>query len=129
VEGIVSILFWLTLMQSVLGAVAAGYDGVMVWPTAQSAPWLVVLGLAGLMAHFCLTRALSLAPASVVVPVDFVRLPVIALVGWAVYAEAVEWSTAAGAALILCGILVNLRGTATTPPPHSVRHNSVTPRQ
>lgn len=114
VEGIVSILFWLTLMQTVLGAVAAGYDGQMAWPTAQSAPWLVVLGLAGLTAHFCLTRALSLAPASVVVPVDFARLPVIAVVGWALYSETVEWTTAAGAALILCGILVNLRGTATT---------------
>jgi drug/metabolite transporter (DMT)-like permease len=129
VEGIVSILFWLTLMQTVLGAVAAGYDGHMVWPTMQSAHWLVLLGLAGLTAHFCLTRALSLAPASVVVPVDFARLPVIAVVGWAMYSEAVEWTTAAGAALILCGILVNLRGTATTRPPQSDGHRSVTPRQ
>lgn len=129
VEGIVSILFWLTLMQTVLGAVAAGYDGRMAWPTAQSAPWLVLLGLAGLMAHFCLTRALSLAPASVVVPVDFARLPVIAVVGWAVYSEAVEWTTAAGAALILCGILVNLRGSTSARAQHSVDDGFVTPRQ
>lgn len=127
VESIVSILFWLTLMQAVLSAVAAGYDGQMTWPTAQSWPWLVLLGLAGLTAHFCLTRALSLAPASVVVPVDFARLPVIAVVGWAVYGEAVEWSTAAGAALILCGILVNLRGT--TRPQHSVDDKVVTQRR
>jgi drug/metabolite transporter (DMT)-like permease len=129
VEGIVSILFWLTLMQTLFGAVTAGWDGRMAWPTAATAPWLVLLGLSGLTAHFCLTRALSLAPASVVVPVDFARLPVIAVVGWAVYSETVEWTTAAGAGLILLGILVNLRGGGTTQAQQAKGHESVTPRQ
>jgi drug/metabolite transporter (DMT)-like permease len=129
VEGIVSILFWLTLMQTLFGAVTAGWDGRMVWPTAATAPWLVLLGLSGLTAHFCLTRALSLAPASLVVPVDFARLPVIAVVGWAVYSEPVAWTTAAGAGLIMCGIIVNLRGGRQSRPQQSGDDKSVTRRQ
>jgi drug/metabolite transporter (DMT)-like permease len=65
----------------------------------------------------------------VVVPVDFARLPVIAVVGWAVYSETVEWTTAAGAGLILLGILVNLRGGGTTQAQQAKGHESVTPRQ
>ncbi len=112
VEGIVSILFWLTGMQIVLSLVAVLYDGAMVWPTAATAPWLGLLGVSGLTAHFCLTKALTLAPASIVTPIDFARLPVIALVGWAVYGEALDWYVATGAALILAGILLNLRAQA-----------------
>jgi drug/metabolite transporter (DMT)-like permease len=81
-------------------------------PTAATAPWLGLLGLSGLAAHYCLTKALSLAPASVVVPIDFARLPVIALIGWAVYGEALALNVAVGAAMILTGILINLRSQA-----------------
>jgi drug/metabolite transporter (DMT)-like permease len=112
VEGIVSILFWLTLMQTGFAAAAALADGAMAWPTAATAPWLALLGLAGLGAHFCLTKALTLAPASVVVPMDFARLPVIAAVGWLVYDEAIAPPVALGAAMILAAILINLRAPA-----------------
>jgi drug/metabolite transporter (DMT)-like permease len=108
-EGIVSILFWLTLMQLVLGVAAGLWDGALRLPTAATLPWLALIGLCGLVAHFCLTTALSLAPASVVVPVDFARLPVIAAVGWAVYGETVGWHVGAGAAIICAAILLNLR--------------------
>lgn len=110
-ESIVSILFWLTLMQLGLGLAAAGWDGDLALPTLATLPWLALIGLCGLLAHFCLTTALALAPASVVVPVDFARLPVIALVGWLAYDEAVGWNVWAGAALIFAAILVNLRAT------------------
>jgi drug/metabolite transporter (DMT)-like permease len=112
VEGIVSILFWLTGMQVVMALVCAMADGSMQLPTAATAPWLGLLGLSGLAAHYCLTKALSLAPASVVVPIDFARLPVIALIGWAVYGEALALNVAVGAAMILTGILINLRSQA-----------------
>lgn len=108
-ESIVSILFWLTLMQLVLGVAAGLWDGALRLPTAATLPWLALIGLCGLVAHFCLTTALSLAPASVVVPVDFARLPVIAAVGWAVYGETVGWHVGAGAAIICAAILLNLR--------------------
>lgn len=110
-ESIVSIMFWLTGMQLVMGLVMAGYDGAVTLPTAHSLPWLVLIGLCGLTAHFCLTTALSLAPASVAIPVDFIRLPVAFALGWFLYGEGLDLALIIGAALILTGITVNLRAS------------------
>lgn len=75
------IMFWLTVMQAVLGLIAAGIDGQIALPTLATAPFLLLVGLAGLLAHYCITNALAIAPATVVVPFDFARLPTIAVVG------------------------------------------------
>jgi drug/metabolite transporter (DMT)-like permease len=114
-EAVIGILFWLTLMQAGLGFAAVLADGTIALPTLATLPWLALIGLAGVGAHLSLTTALSLAPASMVVPVDFARLPIIAAVGAWVYAEPVELSLALGACLILAGIWVNLRGGASAP--------------
>lgn len=108
-EHIVSILFWLTLMQCGLGLVTAGWDGSIRLPTAQTLPWLVVIGLCGILAHLCLTKALSLAPAGFVVPIDFIRLPVIAIVGMVLYDEPVDLLVLLGAAVIFFGNWINIR--------------------
>ncbi|MDO9525799.1 MAG: DMT family transporter [Gemmobacter sp.] len=108
-ESIVSIMFWLTLMQLILGLVAAGYDGEMRLPDAETLPWLVLIGVAGLAAHVSLTTALSLAPASFVMPIDFVRLPVAAVIGVVLYNEGLEVPVVVGAALILAANWINLR--------------------
>jgi drug/metabolite transporter (DMT)-like permease len=105
---ITGILFWLTAMQLVLGLVCAGADGAIARPSPASLPWLVLIGCAGLLAHFCLTTALSIAPAAVVMPIDFVRLPVIAVVGALVYAEALDPFVFLGAAFIFAGNYLNI---------------------
>lgn len=128
-ESIVSILFWLTVMQLGLGLATAGWDGDLALPTAQTLPWLALIGACGLLAHFCLTKALSLAPASVVVPIDFARLPVIAAVGWHLYGEALEWPVVLGAALIFLGIWINLRGSHRASTQQPDYHKAVTPRR
>lgn len=114
-ESIVSILFWLTLMQAVLGLVTAGHDGAMRLPDGQTLPWLALIGVCGVLAHLCLTTALSLAPASFVMPIDFVRLPVIALVGVLVYGEALDPFVALGAAVIILGNWANIRAETRKP--------------
>jgi drug/metabolite transporter (DMT)-like permease len=101
-------MFWLTLMQLILGILFAGYDLDVALPDAQSLPFLLIIGCAGLSAHFCITNALSLAPAAVVVPVDFARLPFIALLGWLIYGESVEIWLFVGAALIFTGNFINI---------------------
>ncbi|MDP4033415.1 MAG: DMT family transporter, partial [Pseudorhodobacter sp.] len=108
-ESIVSILFWLTLMQLCFGAISAGADGAMQWPTVATLPWLVLIGLAGLAGHFCLTTALSLASAAVVVPMDFARLPVIAVVGMLLYSEPLDLLVILGGAVIFAANWINLR--------------------
>jgi len=74
--------------------------------------WIVLIGFAGLVAHFCLTSALSVAPASVVMPLDFVRLPVIALIGVMLYAEPLDAMVLLGAALIFGANYLNITGAA-----------------
>ncbi|MYM53868.1 DMT family transporter [Thalassovita mangrovi] len=109
-ESIISILVYLTVMQAVFGVVCAGYDGDIALPSMQSAPWLVLIGCAGLLAHFCLTTALSLAPASVVMPIDFTRLPIVAVVGMLVYGEVIDIWVAIGALVIFAGNYLNIWG-------------------
>ena len=108
-ESIVSILFWLTLMQFCFGLILAGWDGVLHLPDSHTLPWLALIGFAGVTAHTCLTTALSMAPASFVVMVDFLRLPVIAVVGAIWYAEPLDPLVIVSAAIILAANLVNLR--------------------
>ena len=82
--------------------------GVLVF-YAIALPWVIVIALAGLLAHFCLTKALSLAPAAVVMPVDFARLPIIALVGLWLYGESLEPLVLVGAAIIFAANYVLIR--------------------
>lgn len=108
VASIGCIVFWLTSMQAVMGLAAAGVDGQVALPTWQSAPLLLLVGLAGLLAHFCITNALAIAPATVVIPFDFARLPTIAIVGMLLYHEPLDQWTMLGAAVIFSGIFLNV---------------------
>ncbi len=114
-EAIVSILFWLTLMQAGFGTLAMLADGRASLPTLATLPWLGLIGVAGISAHLCLTTALTLAPASMIVPVDFARLPIIAAVGALLYSEPIQTSLFLGAALIFLGIWINLRSGTSAP--------------
>ncbi len=107
-ETITTILFYLTVMQAVFGLICAGYDGDIAVPSLAGLPWVVLIGCAGLLAHFCLTTALSIAPASLVMPIDFVRLPVIAVVGMAFYNEPLDTLVFVGAALIFAANYLNI---------------------
>ena len=95
-------------MQAVLGLICAGYDGDIALPSAASLPWVILIGCAGLLAHFCLTKALSIAPASIVMPIDFVRLPTIAVVGVLLYNEPLEVWVFVGAILIFAANYLNI---------------------
>ncbi len=102
------ILFWLTVMQAPMGLIAAGFDGDIALPTAATLPWLILIGCAGLFAHLCVTSALTVAPATMVVPLDFLRLPLIAAVGMLFYAEALDAFVLLGAAVIFAANYFNI---------------------
>ena len=101
-------LFYMSALQLPLGAAFAAAHWTPVTPA--SLPWLAVASLAGFAAHFCLARALRLAEASLVAPMDFLRLPLIAAVGAALYDEELDLWVAAGAGLACLGNWLNLRG-------------------
>ena len=106
---VLCILFWLTLMQFLFGLICAGFDGAIAWPTGQTLPWLVLIGLCGVLAHLSLTTALTLAPASYVAPIDFLRLPLIAVVAALLYAEPIDPYVLIGGVVIFGGIWLNVR--------------------
>lgn len=107
-QSITCILFWLTVIQLILGLIFCLYDGEMAFPSASTLPWVIVIGLAGLGAHFCMTSAFAHAPASVVMPIDFARLPLIAVVGMVFYAESLQWGVLIGAVLIFSANYMNI---------------------
>ena len=107
-NSLTKILFFLTGLQIVFGLLCAGYDGDVALPSVAAAPWLILIGVAGLAAHFCMTKSLSLAPASLVMPVDFARLPLIAVIGVVFYGESLDFYLVLGAALILVANFLNL---------------------
>ena len=73
---------------------------------------MFAVGVTGLSAHYCLTRAFMAAEASVVVPVDFLRLPLLGVVGWLLYGEGVDGWLIVGAVLILSSVWINVRAGA-----------------
>jgi drug/metabolite transporter (DMT)-like permease len=100
------ILFYMMAIQLPLGLIPAAFDWVT--PEMDNWPWFFVVGITGLTAHFCMVKAFSFADAMIVVPLDFLRLPLIALVGYAVYDERLDWFLPIGASLILVGIVINV---------------------
>ena len=103
------ILFWLTLMQLGMGLVAVVLTGSLSAPQGIDYIWVTTVSICGLTAHFCIARALALAPAIVVIPLDFLRLPLISLIGFLAYNEAFEWAVVFGAMLIFTAVLINLQ--------------------
>jgi drug/metabolite transporter (DMT)-like permease len=102
-----TILLWMNAVQLPLALAVTGSGWV--WPTAALWPWVLVIGLVGLTSHYCLSRALAYGDATVVVPIDFLRLPLAAAVAWMLYDETVTVYVYVGAAIIFCGVWFNLR--------------------
>lgn len=96
-----TILLYMAVIQLPFGIVLSAMEWTT--PSLLQLFWLIVVGAVGLSAHFCTAKALSLADQTIVVPMDFMRLPLIVLVGFALYSESVELLVLAGAGLIFAG--------------------------
>lgn len=105
-DAAVAISFWMLVVQSAIGLVPALI--VWQWPSVQTWGWVVVVAFCGTYSHYCFARAMQLADATVVVPMDFLRVPLTALVGWLAYSEKLDLLTLLGIGLILIGNVLNL---------------------
>jgi drug/metabolite transporter (DMT)-like permease len=114
-ESTLAIIFWMLVIQSAAGFFPALY--VWKWPTAYAFGWIVVIAFCGTFSHYCMARAMLHADATVVLPMDFLRVPLTATVGWLIYSERLDLFTVLGAALILTGNLLNLRAADPLPAP------------
>lgn len=118
-ETTLAIIFYMVLMQTAFGAVAS----IFVWQpmTLTQGPWLLLLAVTGLSAHYCLTSALAEADATFIMPMEFLRLPLVALIGFLLYAEGFELEILLGALIIFSGNYISLwyetrRGRPPAPP-------------
>ena len=112
-ESALAVIFWMLVVQSAAGALPALY--VWTWPSAHAWGYIVVIAVCGTFSHYFLAKAMQYADATVVVPMDFLRVPLTAAAGWLIYAERLDLFTVLGAALILTGNLLNLKPGAPVP--------------
>ncbi|MBV8287264.1 MAG: DMT family transporter, partial [Hyphomicrobiales bacterium] len=106
-----AIVFWMMLIQLPLALI--GSDPLFVTKLNQGqVPAVIGIGVSGLVSHYCLTNAFQAGDAGVVVPLDFMRIPLIAVIGWWLYGEPLDAFVFLGAGLIITGILWNLRSEA-----------------
>jgi drug/metabolite transporter (DMT)-like permease len=112
-ESAFTVIFWMIVVQGVVGLLPTLY--VWTWPSAYIWFWLTVIGICGTFSHYCLASAMRYADATIVVPMDFLRVPLTATLGWLLYAERLDVYTVLGAALILTGNLLNLKPPAPAP--------------
>ena len=114
-EKTLAIIFWMLVIQSAAGFFPAIY--VWVWPSAYTWRWILMIAFCGTFSHYCMARAMLHADATVVLPMDFLRVPLTATAGWLIYSERLDMWTLLGAALILTGNLLNLKASDPVPAP------------
>jgi drug/metabolite transporter (DMT)-like permease len=105
-DSAVVIMFWMLVLQSAIGVVPA----LLTWhaPSAPAWGWVLVVAFCGTFSHYCMARAMAHADATVVVPMDFLRVPLTAAAAWLIYAERMDLLTVLGTALILAGNGLNV---------------------
>ena len=109
-----AIVFWMNAIQLPLAYIASDPLFVTKLGVGQL-PAIVGIGTSGLASHYCLTQAFRAGDASMVMPLDFMRIPLIAVIGWWLYGETLDIFVLMGAGLIITGILWNLRSEARQP--------------
>lgn len=89
----------------------AALPAALVWTTPTLTEWLILAlqGVIGAAAMGCVTRAFFFAEASLIVPVDFVRLPLVAAMGYFFFAQVAPATTWIGAAVIFAAIVMMAR--------------------
>jgi drug/metabolite transporter (DMT)-like permease len=106
-----AIMFWMNLIQFPLNL--AGSDPTFIFRIeVPMIPPLMGIAIAALSIHYCLTNAFRCGDALIVIPMDFLRVPLIAAIGWMFYGEHLDIFVFAGAGLIIAGVLWNVRGEA-----------------
>src|SRR5919106_540270 len=100
-DSALAVLFWMAVIQTPISLVAALPQWVT--PLGADLPWIVAIGIGSFSAHWCMTQAMKRVDAMVAVPIDFARLPLIAVVGALFYGEPFDPLVLAGAAVIFAG--------------------------
>lgn len=90
----------------------AALPALLFWTTPTTWQWALLIsqGLVGLLAMGAVTRAFALAEASLLVPFDFLRLPIVALLAYLMFGQIVPLTTWFGGILIFAASLLMVVG-------------------
>ena len=108
-ETVLPILFYMLALQLPLAFVITFIVDDWVWPPTDKIFWILLVGVSGMTAHFCINRAVKLAEATAVSILGFLRLPAMILVGFIAYGETPEIWLVIGSVLIVFGLYLNIR--------------------
>ncbi len=108
------IVFWMAVIQFPFSLVGSD-PTVFFHLEARHILPAIGVGTAGLTSHYCLSNAFRAGDATLVVPLDFMRIPLIAVVGWAFYGERLDIFVLLGALIIIGGVLWTLRAETIRP--------------
>ena len=92
------IMFYTFLMPVPFGLIPAAF--MWSWPDWPQIGAIVVFAASSTLASYSLTRAYAIAEASVVSPVLYVRLPLVAALGWYFFGQTTDVWTWVGSAII-----------------------------
>jgi drug/metabolite transporter (DMT)-like permease len=96
----------MTVIQFAITVVPAW--AVWVMPSMKEWIWLIVMGMVSITAHYSFAKAFSYADAMIVIPMDFLRLPLAAIMGWLLYKEALDLFVVLGAIIMFSGNFINI---------------------
>ena len=88
--------------QALMMAVIAGVPSIFVWttPSGEVWIWLLSLGILGAAAHSFHVRAYTMQEVAALQPLDFARLPIIAVAAWAIFGEVPATAVWVGAFIV-----------------------------
>lgn len=75
------------------------------WPHTGIWPWLALSGALGTSGHYCWTRALRMADASLLAPFSYLQLLIVAVLAWWIFNEDVDRYTVLGASIVIAASL------------------------
>ena len=77
------------------------------WPSYSDYFWLTLIGLSGIIAHFSMAKALKKEDISNLIPLDYLRLPILILAGVLFYNQRFDTTITIGGTLIFLGNYIN----------------------
>ena len=103
-----AIIMWMVIMLIPITFIPA----ITVWQWPSFETWLYLWGIAilGTLAHFSWTKSYAMAEITSLEPIGFIKLPIIALLGWMIFAEIPgTWTWVGGLIIFMSTIYISQR--------------------
>lgn len=107
-DSAMTVVFWMMLLQLPMAAFFSLAVQEWTWPGWGDLLPIAVVGGTGVLAHFAMATGLHKADATIAMPVTYIQFPLVAALGYFLYAEVPTVYTAMGTALIVAANWYNI---------------------